>query len=160
MRFLLPLIALVAVGFAMAATDAGDAPRARREVAVLSAHSVEATYAGRQERACMHRTSLCPDRCNHANAWLVFNVDSYLSYDKPGQYGDERQTQFALQVRPADKMEHAAGTHELAASLAVGDRVALTWLHEYVSDFGVHEGRETCAKYPIRRVTAISRLGH
>ena len=151
---LLPLLLLGA------ATSAPATPAmARREVALLSSHSVTATFAGRQERACMHRTSLCPDRCNHANAWAIFTVESYVAHDKPGQYGDERQAQFALQLRPAEeRVAHAPGTHELVASLAVGDRVALEWLHEYVSDYGLHDGKETCAKYPVRRVVALRRL--
>lgn len=127
-----------------------------RSVEVLSSHDVEATYSGTQERQCMFRTSLCPHACNHANKWAVFTVDAYLAYDKPGKYGDEQQKQFALQLRPAEtRVDHAPGTHELVASLAPGDRVRLSWLHEYVSELDA-EGRG--AKYPIRRVTAISRM--
>ena len=156
---LLPLLLLPLLLLGAATSAAATPAMARREVALLSSHSVTATYAGRQERACMHRTSLCPDRCNHANAWAVFTVESYVDHAKPGQYGDERQTQFALQLRPhEERVAHAPGTLQLTASLAVGDRVALEWRHEYVSDFDVHDGRETCAKYPIRRVVALRRL--
>lgn len=85
----------------------------------------------------------------------------YLGYEKPGQYGDEEQKQFALQLRPVEeRVEHAPGTHALVAALAVGDRVHIRWLHEYVTDeqldaAGAVKGS---AKYPIRRVVAIERL--
>lgn len=127
-----------------------------RTAEVLASHDVEASYAGTQERRCMHMTSLCPDRCNHANMWAIFNVDKYLSYSKPGQYGDEEQTTFALQLRPAEtKVSHAPGTLDLVSTLAPGDRVRLTWVHEYVSEL---DERGHGGKYPIRRVTMISKL--
>ena len=84
-------------------------PAAHTAVEVLSSHDITARYAGIQERKCMHMTSLCPDRCNHANAWQLFDVEHYHAYSKPGKYGDEQGTQFALQIRPVDKVEHGPG---------------------------------------------------
>jgi hypothetical protein len=86
----------------------------------------------------------------------------YLAYEKPGQYGDEEQKQFALQLRPAeDRVEHAPGTHALVAALAEGDRLHIRWLHEYVTDQQVDAATgavKGSSKYPIRRVVAIERL--
>ena len=116
---------------------------------LLASNDTLARYRGVQERACMHRTSLCPDACNHANAWALFDVDTYLAYDKPGQYGDPKEERFAMQTRPADKVEHVAGARELLASLAPGDHVRLAWVHEYVTERG--------CSFPIRRVLRLER---
>lgn len=99
----------------------------------------------------MHMTSLCPDQCNHANAWQLFDVETYHAYSKPGQYGDEQGTQFALQIRPVDKVEHGPGVRELAATLAPGDVVRMQWLHEYHRNSGG-------GSYPVRRVTTLTRV--
>jgi hypothetical protein len=98
----------------------------------------------------MHLTSLCPDRCGHANAWAVFDVDSYLAFEKLGQYGDEKGTTFALQTHPADAVKHVAGALALLDTLAVGERVRLAWLHEYVTEHG-------CSS-PARRVVRLDRI--
>ena len=100
----------------------------------------------------MHRTSLCPHACGHANAWYVFAIDRYLAHAKPGQYGDEEQREFALQLRPAEsRVAHAPGALALAAALAPGDAVRLDWVHEYVTEGG--------SKFPERRVTRLERQG-
>lgn len=98
----------------------------------------------------MHLTSQCPDNCNHPRKWHIFNVDEYIYYSKPGQYGDEEQKQFALQLEPVEtRTGHAAGTYELAAQLQPGDKVELVWDHIYVTNDG--------SKFPIRRVKALQR---
>jgi hypothetical protein len=98
----------------------------------------------------MHLTSLCPDRCGHANAWAIFDIDSYLAFEKLGQYGDEKGATFALQTRPADAVKHVAGALALLDTLAVGDRVRLAWLHEYVTEHG-------CSS-PARRVVRLEKI--
>jgi hypothetical protein len=129
-----------------------DVPEPVASVAVLMHAATMARFAGSMERPCMHRTSLCPDRCSHPRKWAVFDTTvPYRTYEKPGQYGDPEANQFHLQLDPPESdVAHGPGTHDLAASLAVGDSVELEWVHEYVTTAGG-------SKYPRRRVLVLRR---
>ena len=126
-------------------------PSPARTVKMLARHSVMATFDGVEDRPCRFLTSLCPNQCGHGNRWAIFTIDEYLAWEKPGQYGDEKQPKFHVQMNPIDKrVDHVEGMYDLLREMTPGTRVKIEWLHEYVSDQG--------ANYPIRRVTHISRV--
>jgi len=117
------------------------------KVEVLSSHRTKAVYEGTRHLPCRHRTSLCPDRCGHARDVAVFRITEYVAYEKPGQYGDAKATEFLLALRAGD--EASPEVLALARSLAKGDAVRLDWLHEYVTEAG--------SSSPRRRVTLLAR---
>jgi len=126
-----------------------------RTADVLARLRARVAYAGVQRRRCMHMTSLCPDRCNHARAWALFTVVEWLAYEKPGQYGDDKAPTFAVQLEPAEAgVEHAPGFMDAVAGLAEGDALEIEWLHEYVTT--TWEGGGS-GKAPSRRVVAWAR---
>lgn len=126
-----------------------------RTADVLARLRARVVYAGVQRRKCVHLTSLCPDRCNHARAWASFGVIEWLAYEKPGQYGDDKAATFAVQLEPVEAgVEHAAGFLDAVAGLEPGDGLEIEWLHEYVTTTWVGGGS---SKSPIRRVIAWER---
>lgn len=116
-------------------------------VEVLSTHRTKAVYEGVRHLPCRHRTSLCPDRCGHARDVGVFRITEYVAYDKPGQYGDGKATEFLLPL--VEGGEVSADILAAAKALAKGDAVRLDWLHEYVTKDG--------SSQPRRRVTLLAR---
>jgi hypothetical protein len=120
---------------------AGAAPPPPRVVSktrdLLSRHSTRATFAGVREQKCRHLTSLCPDACGHGMTLALFNVTEYLSYEKPGQYGDEKATVYHLRLSggPGGHDDETATPEQRATveGLAVGDAVLLDWNHDYVT---------------------------
>jgi hypothetical protein len=139
MRLILALLAALVVALPASAGQ-GSAE-------VLSSHRTKAVYEGARHLPCRHRTSLCPDRCGHARDVAVFRITEYVAYDKPGEYGDGKATEFLLPLAADEEV-----TPEILAAakaLAKGDAVHLDWLHEYVTKDG--------SKYPRRRVTLLAR---
>ena len=117
------------------------------KVEVLSSHRTKAVYEGVRHLPCRHRTSLCPDRCGHARDVAVFRITEYVAYEKPGQYGDAKATEFLLPLSQGEEV--SAEILAVAQGLSKGDAVRLEWLHEYVTKDG--------SKYPRRRVTLLAR---
>ena len=56
-----------------------------------------------------------------AKSWAVFSIDEYEVYEKPGKYGDEKQSRFAFV--PAEQPDWA----EMVNSLQADDRVKIAW---------------------------------
>lgn len=137
-----PILAL-ALALALVSPLASAADK----VEVLSSHRTKAVYEGVRHLPCRHRTSLCPDRCGHARDVAVFRVTEYVAYEKPGQYGDAKATEFLLPLSQGEEV--SAEVLALAKGLSKGDAVRLEWLHEYVAKDG--------SKYPRRRVTLLAR---
>lgn len=117
------------------------------KVEVLSSHRTKAVYEGTRHLPCRHRTSLCPDRCGHARDVAVFRITEYVAYEKSGQYGDAKATEFLLPLSQGEEV--SAEILAVAQGLSKGDAVRLEWLHEYVTKDG--------SKYPRRRVTLLAR---
>lgn len=131
---------------------AADAPaEGKREL--LSRHETIAQFQGTQQRTCMGRTSLCPDRCGSSGSFAAFKILTYTDYEKPGNYGDPKQGFFAFQL--SDNAGHAKSTPEIAAAVAAlqaGDCVKLGWRHEYVT-----RGGSSSPERPVVRVEKITR---
>lgn len=137
-----PILALLAALVAILPAQAGQG-----SAEVLSSHRTKAVYEGTRHLPCYFKTSLCPDRCGHAQAVAVFRITEYLAYEKPGQYGDAKATEFLLPLKQGEEV--SADILSAAKGLNKGDAVRLEWLHEYVSKDG--------SKYPRRRVTLLAK---
>lgn len=117
-------------------------------VDVLSSHQTDAVYEGVRHLPCLHRTSLCPDKCGHAKDVAVFRITGYRAYEKPNpNHGDPRQAEFLMPLKAGEEV--SSEQLEFAKGLKAGDAVKLDWVHEYVRSSGV--------SYPRRRVTKLER---
>lgn len=140
MRFALMIFAVAILG--------ADSKPAAPAVDVLSVHQTDAVYQGVRHLPCLHRTSLCPDRCGHAKDVAVFRITAYRSYTKTNpHHGDPQAAEFLLPLKAGEEV--AAEQLDLAKGLVAGDAVRLDWQHEYVRAEG--------ASYPRRRVTRLER---
>jgi len=101
---------------------------------LLSLHKTVAEFEGLKELQCRHMTMLCPDQCGHGGTVATFKIKSYVQYEKPGEYGDEKATKF--HVKLSDSVASTGLTPEVRATLDAltpGDEVALEWNHDYVT---------------------------
>jgi hypothetical protein len=120
---------------------------------VLAKHQATAEYTGVAHFPCRHMTSLCPDRCTHAQDAAEFKILEYEVYEKLGQYGDDKQTVFRTRVdqnAPRERQEQAIV--DQIRALAPGQKVRIAWEHIYVTD------GETNSKWPERPVRSIEKL--
>jgi len=128
-------------------TPAVPAPAAP-QVDGLSTHQTDAVFEGVRHLPCLHKTSLCPDKCGHAKDVAVFRITAYRDYVKNNpHHGDPQAQEFLMPLKAGDEV--SAEAVALAGSLKVGDAVKLDWVHEYVRSAG--------AAYPRRRVTRLER---
>lgn len=115
---------------------------------MLSTHRTNAVYEGIRHLPCLHKTSLCPDKCNHARDVAVFRITAYREYVKDNpHHGDPQAAEFFMPLKEGEEV--SATLLEYARGLQVGDAVKLDWVHEYVRSEG--------ASYPRRRVTQLAR---
>lgn len=121
---------------------------------VLSVHRVTATFAGVTQRQCMGRTALCPHACGHSGSFATFRDLAYTQYEKRGQYGDEKQDAFMVQLTGAGADALPAGAAEMLAALAPGAAVRLGWDHIYVKRVEAGGGE---SQFPRRPVVLLER---
>jgi hypothetical protein len=127
------------------------AVRAEEKYDVLSVHKTQATFAGLKDHVCKGLTSACPHACGHSGSLAVFRIDAYSAYEKPGAFGDEKQTTFQFLV--VDTRKNRKVPAELAATLETlepGDKVVLEWEHRYMDRDG--------SRFPVRPVTKLEKL--
>lgn len=124
---------------------------------MLAKHQTRATFQGIRQQPCRFLTSLCPNECGHASNVAVFSIDEYLHYEKPGQYGDEKQSQhFVVLTGGRSAAERApADIAALIDSLRVGDKVLLDWDHDYVTNVWEGGGSAKFPERPVRRVAKV-----
>jgi hypothetical protein len=118
---------------------------------VLSVHHTITEYVGTVHIPCRHMTSLCPDHCKHAFDAAEFKIISYEHYEKPGKYGDDKQTKFHARLDSNKDSRVDYQDPKFAAiirELTPGQKVKLLWDHIYVSD-------ETGSKWPERPIRSI-----
>lgn len=119
---------------------------------LLASNTVVAVYVGTQERPCMFRTALCPNRCGHAAKVASFRVITNEDYKKPGKYGDDKADPGSIVM--VDMLQDVPGQSEdvqkLISTLSAGDKVRMTQDH-YYGDFGK-------VVEPFRPVTKIEKL--
>lgn len=131
------ILALLALSSALAAplTAADPAPAPPEKSELLATHKVEATFTGLAFRRCMGLTSLCPEECGESGEFATFRIVRYLDYQKLGEYGDPKQTEYLIQV--SDFHKKPKGDPKLlewVRTLKPGDTVILNWEHRYVTN--------------------------
>ena len=114
---------------------------------VLSTHETRATFTG-VEAGMEPMLRIFPPQ--PAKQWAVFAITEYISYSKPGQYGDEKTERFAFLPEEQSDAVSAA-----LFALTPGQTVLLSWEHEYVTRAETIDGRETSSSYPERIVTRL-----
>lgn len=114
---------------------------------VLATHKTIARFEGYRNIACRGRTALCPDRCGHSKVVAGFTIVSYRDHHKSGQYGDERQKIFEMDILQFAP-EQPAVVMDSVRKLSPGDIVNLEWQHLYMHDGG--------SRYPARAVNLIT----
>jgi hypothetical protein len=115
---------------------------------LLSCHDTIAKFTGIADHKCRGLTALCPDKCGHSGRMATFEIVKYLGYEKPGQYGDEKQKTFSVLIE--DNMKNAKvpdATLKAIDSLKPGTTVHLKWNHDYVTRDG--------SKFPERPIISI-----
>lgn len=141
---LFPLLSAVGFSFASPLPEKAD---------LLASNTVLAEYVDTVHLPCRFRTSLCPDRCDHAADVARFRVLENKGYRRPGQYGDEKAEKDSILMVDARKDipgQNDADIHRKLSGLKPGDKVEMTLAHYYVDDGG--------CQYPVRPVVALQRV--
>ena len=141
---------LILITAACIAASNNTDPVASRDM--LAQHETIAVFVGTNYHACMGRTSRCPDKCGDSGIMATFTISAYVSYKKPGEYGDPRQGSYSFLVE--DNMKNAKvtdATRSAIYTLKPGDYVLLSWQHDYVTSKGG-------SKWPERSVTKMQPL--
>ena len=118
------------------ADDSSGYVGAAPDLDVLAEHQTIARYSGAPYSVCRGLTGACPENCGNSGEFATFAIVDYLHYDKPGQYGDDRQTSRRVQIsdfhrRPLGADKLPSGLGEVIASLDENDLVYLAWNHLY-----------------------------
>ena len=118
--------------------------------ALLASHKTLATFGQLVDQPCMFRTSLCPHQCGHGGQVAIFDVDEYVAYDKPGQYGDAQQQKHHIKLsgEPEDVQATIRG-------LEPGTKVRLDWDHVYITRTEPGGGQSKYPERPTRRVERV-----
>lgn len=119
---------------------------------ILASNEVVATYVGTREVPCMHMTSECPNRCQHATKYADFKVIKNIKHIKDGQYGApkaEAESFMSVDVKK-DIEGQDASVAKLIATLKPGDKVQLTVTHYYLT-------KDNC-RYPAYPATSLKKL--
>lgn len=117
---------------------------------LLSSHTTLAKFIGIKDHLCMGRTSHCPDRCGHSGKLATFEIIEYLDYQKPGEYGDPKQTTFQLLIRDNQGITKIPNEFlSIIESLKPDTKVKLSWNHDYVT-----KDKASSPERPITKIEA------
>lgn len=123
---------------------AADKPEKRE---MLSTHETLATFEGLAYQRCRGRTARCPDHCGNSGDMATFKITQYLNYEKPGKYGDAKAETYRFMVQDNQKKPKVApAMQKTIAVLKPGDRVTLSWRHDYVTRDGSSRPERTVTK--------------
>ena len=118
---------------------------------ILSKHITTSTYEGAQFRRCRGRTARCPENCGNSGEFAKFTINEYLTYEKPGKYGDPKQKQYLIQISDFHKKPKGdADILKVIKGITKGDKVRLAWNHNYVTRKG--------SSFPERVVKELKKL--
>ena len=118
---------------------------------ILSKHVTISTYEGAQFRRCRGRTARCPENCGNSGEFARFTINEYLTYKKPGKYGDPKQKQYLIQISDFHKKPKGdADILKVIKGITKGDKVHLAWNHNYVTRKG--------SSFPERVVKELKKL--
>merc|ERR1719215_1844946 len=113
---------------------------------LLARHSTISVFMGLEAgRESMLR--VFPPR--PAKQWANFEVEEYLEYEKPGEYGDDKGTSFGFV--PAELPSDSPILIALQG-LQPGSRVRLDWLHEYVTRTTATGMSSSSPERPVQRL--------
>lgn len=117
----------------------------------LSRHETIAIFNGKSDYTCRGLTALCPDQCGHSGIMASFSIVEYLAYEKPGQYGDPKQSNFQFLAKTSDgELKVRASIYRQVEYLNPGDTVYLNYRHDYITTKGG-------SKFPERTVTKLTK---
>ena len=120
---------------------------------LLSKHETVAKFDGVTVKQCFFMTAFCPDECSHGGATGVFTIIKYLSYEKPGEYGDPKSDKHHIRVKdPVESTGLTPQVKEVFDGLHEGDYVLLSWNHDYVHTDGC-----SSPERPITKLKKISK---
>lgn len=114
---------------------------------VLATHKTIARFEGYRNIVCLGRPALCPERCGHSTVVAGFTIVSYRDHHKSGQYGDEQQKVFEMEVLLSSPGQPAL-VMAAVRKLSPGDVVNLEWQDLYIYD--------GCSSYPARVANLIT----
>lgn len=97
----------------------------------LASFTAIATFKGIEERICMHKTSVCPDKCGHETKFARFDVVQHVEYNKPGKYGDAEKPTFGFGLKQVQ--QNAPEMAQALERLEAGAKVKISWRHDYVT---------------------------
>ena len=149
---------LVPAGALAAAPASQPAAKASEKRELLAEQETVAKFTGIAYQQCRGMTALCPDNCGQSGDFASFEVVSYLTYRKPGQYGDPKTTTYTFQVE--DNHKNLKVPKELAAEiqgLKPGDYVLLNWRHDYVTRFEAGGGSASFPERPVMKLQKVSK---
>jgi len=150
LRTCVTALVVVCAGLAADATNKVD------KVELLSKHETVAEFTGIDYRVCRGLTSRCPEHCGSSGEYAVFGIVKYLKYEKPGKYGDAKAKD--KRIRISDYYKKPVGDPKLNAiikELKKGDRVLLSWDHNYVTKT-FESG--TTGSFPERSITKLEKM--
>jgi hypothetical protein len=131
------LLSISLLGASLHAEDSPQKNETAQPVVVeelLSKHETIAEFKGIRFHSCMGRTALCPESCGHSGEDAIFEIKSYTNYQKPGEYGDAKQSTYRIRVSDFSKKPVGdAAINEFVRKLKKGDQVILNWNHNYVT---------------------------
>ena len=141
---------IFAVSLALTWLGCGGATGATN-IVTLARHATVAEFEGCSYHQCLGMTSLCPDKCGQSGTVAAFKVIRYVTYEKLGEYGDPKCEQFVFMVEDNMKTSKVpSGVRNAVNSLKKGDRVLLSWNHDYVTVDG--------SSGPDRPITKLEKL--
>lgn len=103
----------------------GKARTTEIERQLLSRHMVKAVFKGIVDGKEPMLKVYPPQE---PKQWAEFEIEQYIDYKKPGEYGDKEQTKFAFVVGDATPV-----VKKIVSSMKEGDKVKMTWHHDYVT---------------------------
>lgn len=117
---------------------------------ILSVHETEATFTKIVKRTCRGRTARCPKKCGHSGEFAMFTIDNYLTYKKPGKYGDAKAKTYMIQISKVDGDKSVEVGHfgKMIRALKPGEKLFLNWTHFYVT--------KNNSSYPVREVSKLA----
>jgi hypothetical protein len=123
-----------------------DTPLREINRETLTRNLVYAVFKGIEERPSMVMMIPPPP----PKTFAYFEIREYIEYEKPGKYGDNRQSSQAFEL-----LRQSADVQSFAQQLQPGDIVKLGWTHDYVTRSA--DGGVTASKSPDRRVFLLER---
>ena len=132
-------------------------PKAKVNTQLLSAHETEAVFGGVEYYKCVYGTAGCPERCGDSGEYAIFKIVKYLKFEKPGKSSDGKAEERRVQIR--DFHKKPKGDPKLGKTirgLKKGDKVLLSWKHEYVTRTSVGGASSSQPERPITKLERIT----